>query len=167
MFARTGSWLLAAAVLVAVVPIRAATEDGRFTPFTLETLDGERRSLDDVLGRKATLVVFFFPTCVYCNQAFPHVQKLYDTYREQGLNVVWINAVPREARLIAKWRAAHGYTVPILVGASVKAIDKDYRVAMTPMHYLLGPGGEILATHEGFKPGDEAALEAAVKRALE
>jgi thiol-disulfide isomerase/thioredoxin len=52
--------------------------------------------------------VFFFPTCPYCNAAFPKVQKLYDTYREQGLSMVWINVVPDERKLIPEWRAKHG-----------------------------------------------------------
>ena len=57
---------------------------------------------------KATLVVFFFPTCPYCSAAFPKVQKLYDTYRDQGLTMVWINVVPDEQKQIAPWLAKHG-----------------------------------------------------------
>lgn len=96
----------------------------RFKPFKLKTVEGAERSLADVLG-KATLVVFFFPTCPFCNAAFPEIQKIHDAYRERGLSVVWINAVPQEERLIPAWRATHGYTVPILLGT--ESVQRDYQ----------------------------------------
>ena len=130
-----------------------------FKPFKLKTLDKQEKTLSDVLGPKGTLVVFFFPTCKYCHDALPEMQKLHDTYRARGLSMVWINALPQEEKLIPKWQADRGYSVPILVGASVRAIDKDYRVAMTPTHYLLDAGGRVVSTRGGFRPGDEKKLE--------
>src|SRR5262245_16992607 len=88
-------------VLAAVQDRPAAAE--KFRPFKLKTLEGAQTSLSDVLG-KATLVVFFFPTCRFCNAAFPNVQRLNDSYKDRGLAVVWINAVPEEDALIAAWR---------------------------------------------------------------
>jgi len=137
-----------------------------FKPFKLKTLEKEEKTLKDVLGPKATLVVFFFPTCKFCNEAFPSLQKLYDTYQSRGLSMVWVNAVPQEEKLIAKWRSDRGYTVPVLVGASVRSIDKDYRVVMTPTHYLLDAEGRILSTRGGFQPGDEKKLEESILDAL-
>ena len=131
--------------------------------FKLKTLDGVERTLPDVLG-KATLVVFFFPTCPYCNAAFPHVQKLYDKYREQGLSMVWINVLPDEQKLIAAWREKHGYTVPVLLGT--RSTPNDYKVRMTPTHYLLDGRGEILSKQDGFSPGDETRLEQQIQKAL-
>jgi hypothetical protein len=71
-----------------------------FKAFRLKTVEGQQKNLSDVLGAKATLIVFFYPTCTYCNAAAPELQRLYDTYKTQGLSMVWINSVPREARLI-------------------------------------------------------------------
>jgi len=131
-------------------------------PFKLKTLEKEEKTLGDVLGPKGTLVVFFFPTCKYCHEALPLMQKIHDTYRERGLSTVWINALPQEEKLIPKWRSERGYTVPILVGASVRAIDKDYRVAMTPTYYLLDPVGRVVSMRAGFQPGDDKKLEDAI-----
>lgn len=157
---------LVVGLCLSVAPRAAAQQGELFKPFKLKTLDKQEKSLAEVLGPKATLVVFFFPTCKYCNEAFPSVQKLYDTYRERGLSMVWVNALPQEEKLIAKWRAEHGYTVPILVGASRQAIDKDYKVIMTPTHYLLDATGRIISTGGGFHPGDEKKLEGAILDAL-
>ena len=85
--------LLGLVLAVALASPSLAAAD-KFRGFKLKTLDGVEKTLPDVLG-KATLVVFFFPTCPYCNAAFPKVQKIYDTYREQGLSMV----VDKQARL--------------------------------------------------------------------
>lgn len=142
-------------------PAPAAAE--KLRSFKLKTLDGVEKTLPDVLG-KATLVVFFFPTCPYCNAAFPTVQKLYDKYRDQGLSMVWINVLPDEQTLIAAWREKHGYTVPVLLGT--RSTPNDYKVRMTPTHYLLDGRGEILSKQDGFTPGDETRLEHQIQKAL-
>lgn len=148
-------------LLASVVTPTAAAD--KFKSFKLKTLEGTERTLADVLG-KTTLVVFFFPTCQYCNAAFPAIQKLYDTYKDRGLSMVWINVVPDEERLIADWRARHGYTVPILLGRQSAA--RDYKLVMTPTHYLLDAQGRVLSRHEGYTPGDEKSLEREIQQAL-
>jgi cytochrome oxidase Cu insertion factor (SCO1/SenC/PrrC family) len=148
-------------LLASVVMPAAAAE--RFKPFKLKTLDGVERTLADVLG-KATLVVFFFPTCPYCNAAFPQIQKLHDTYKSEGLSMVWINVVPDEERLIPEWKARHGYTVPILLGG--RSVPNDYKLVMTPTHYLLDSQGKVLSRHAGYTAGDEKSLEREIQQAL-
>jgi cytochrome oxidase Cu insertion factor (SCO1/SenC/PrrC family) len=141
---------------------RAAAAES-FKPFKLKALDGSQRSLPDVLG-KATVVIFFFPSCQYCNAAFPEVQKIYDAYKDRGLSMVWINVVPDEEPLIAGWRATHGYTIPVLLGG--RSVQNDYKLVMTPTHYVLDARGKVLSKHAGYTAGDEKALERAIQQAL-
>ena len=152
-------------VLVAVFALQPVTAAEGFKPFKkLKALDGSQKSLGEVLGPKATLVVFFFPTCPYCNAAFPEVQKIYDRYRGQGLSMVWINVLPDEEKLIAPWRAQHGYTAPVLLGN--RSVANDYKLRMTPTHFLLDAKGAVLSTHAGYSAGDEKTLEHDVQQAL-
>ena len=78
--------------------------------------------------------------------------------------MVWINVVPDEQKLIAAWREKHGYTVPVLLGT--RSTPNDYKVRMTPTHYLLDGRGEILSKQDGFNPGDETRLEQQIHKAL-
>ena len=137
-----------------------------FKPFKLKTPDGVQKTLPDMLG-KTTLVVFFYPTCPFCNVAAPDIQKIADTYKVQGLSVVYINILPEEAKLIKGWQTTHGYTSPVLTGGSTASIQNDYDVTSTPTHYLLDAKGKVLAKHSGFQPGDEKQLELEIKSALE
>ena len=155
--------LLGVLLLSAVVMQNRAAAAENFKPFKLKTLEGSQRSLSDVLAR-ATVVVFFFPSCQYCNAAFPEVQKIYDAYKDRGLSMVWINVVPDEEPLIAGWMATHGYTVPVLLGG--RSVQNDYKLVMTPTHYLLDSRGKVLSKHAGYTAGDEKALERDIQQAL-
>jgi thioredoxin-related protein len=159
-FSRTVAVLLA--LSIALAPRAALAEN--FKSFKLKTLEGDERSLPQVLGSKATLVAFFFPTCQYCNAAFPLVQKIYDANKDRGLAMVWINVLPDEQRLIADWRASHGYTATILLGS--RSVAEDYDLRMTPTHVLLDAKGKVLWKHAGYKPGDEKDIERQVQQAL-
>jgi len=142
-----------------------ARADESFRPFKLKTLEGAQRSLSDVLG-KATVVVFFFPTCKYCNAAFPEIQKIYDGYKDRGLSMVWINILPEQEELVAGWAIKRHLTVPVLVGASQDSLEKDYLVTATPTNILLGEKGEVLFRQAGYKKGDEITLESRIAQAL-
>jgi thiol-disulfide isomerase/thioredoxin len=135
----------------------------KFKPFKLKTVEGGQTAFADVLG-KATLVVFFFPTCAFCNAAFPEIQRLNDTYKEHGLSTVGINVLPQQERLIPEWRIKHGYTIPILLGS--RSMQRDYELVMTPTHYLIDSQGKVLAKRAGFKSGDEQELERQIRQAL-
>jgi len=154
---------VAAALLPLLLAASIAAAKEKFRPFELKTPEGSRKTLSDVLG-KATLVVFFFPTCGYCNAAFPEIQKLHDVYKDRGLSMVWINVIPQQERLIASWRKKNGYSAPLLLGG--RSIQKDYKLTMTPTHYLLDADGNILWTHAGYTPGDEKDLERRIQEAL-
>ena len=148
----------------AIAP-RAAAVGGSLKPFKLKTLDGAPKTLANVLG-KATLVVFFYPTCPFCNVAAPEIQRLYDTYKGQGLSVVYVNTYPDEEKLVPGWLDKHRYTVPVLVGARLDDMQRDYDVESTPTHYLLDASGKVLAKHSGYQAGDSVALEQEIKNAL-
>ncbi len=154
-------WCLALALALTVVHTVAAEK--RFKPFTFKNLDGGRTSLTSLQG-KATLIIFFFPTCAFCNVALPEMQKLYVTYKDRGLSVVCVNVVPGEERLIEGWRTAHAYTMPILLGG--RSVQDDYDLTMTPTHVLMDAQRIVIARHSGFARGDEAALEQEIRRAL-
>ena len=138
----------------------------KFTQFKLKAMDGSLKTLEDFQG-KATLVGFFFPTCVYCNAAFPEIVKIYDKYKDQGLTMVWINVLPEEEDQIAGWQAEHHYTtIPVVYGATTRALTRAYKIRQTPEHFLVNEKREILFRQSGYQPGDEKEVEENVRKAL-
>jgi len=145
---------------------RTAPASDGFKPFTLKTLDGQKKTLKD-FSNKLTLVTFFFPRCPYSNVDLPEIQKIYDRYQGRGLSAVWINILPEETHLIAGWAMAKNLTVPILVGGSQAALQRDYAIQSTPATYLLDEKGRVVWHGDGYKPGDEKTLEAKIAAVLE
>ena len=152
----------AALFVVLLAPARPAGAES-FKPFKLKAIDGTERSLADFTDR-ATLVVFFHPTCQYCLQALPKLQAIDDTYKDRGLKVVWINVLPEENRMLVEWQAEHKLTAPILVAQP--PVQRDYRLTMTPTHYLIDARRTVLWKHAGYKPGDETTLQQEIEKAL-
>jgi peroxiredoxin len=136
-----------------------------FQPFELTDLEGQSRQLSDFLG-KSTLVSFFFPTCVACNEEMPHFQSFYEKYRDQGLKVVAVNVIPDQDQLVPHWRDNGGYTFPILVGADTNSLIEAYRLSSTPLNFILDSKGKILSRQEGYAPGSEARIEEHLREAL-
>ncbi|MBI4480773.1 MAG: TlpA family protein disulfide reductase [Acidobacteria bacterium] len=160
--------ILASACLLGVAELLMQTNAhaaDKFKPFKLKTLEGTPKTLQDY-ANKATLVSFFFPSCPYCNAVFPEVQKIHDKYQAQGLSTVWINVVPGENKKIPGWLQERQFTIPVLIGASQASLQRDYKLKMTPTHYLLNSAGEILFTHAGYEKGDEKVLEENIQKAL-
>jgi hypothetical protein len=104
--------LLCTALLLALVTERATAADA-FKPFKLKTLDGTERSLSDVLGKGDARGVLL-PDLPVLQRGVPDVQRIYTTYKDQGLSMVWINVLTDEEKLIADWQRT-----PQLHGARV------------------------------------------------
>ena len=154
----------AVAAMVLLAPVQEAAAE-KFRAFKLENLAGETIELED-LQDKATLIAFFFPTCPYCNEAFPETVQIYEKYKDQGLSMVWINLVEEEVDLIPEWLAAHQYDVPVLVGASMQYLAQRYDLRVTPEHLIIDADREVLFRQRGYEEGYGAELEANVRQAL-
>ena len=89
------SAVLAASLGIFVAVLSQGAAQDTFKPFKLKTLDGKEKTLAD-FSNQAILISFFFPTCPYCNESFPEVQRIYDKYKERGLSAVWINVMPAQ-----------------------------------------------------------------------
>jgi hypothetical protein len=61
---------------------------------------------------------------------------------------------------------AKNLTVPVLVGGSQDALQRDYHIESTPATYLLGENGQVLFHKDGYTPGDEKTLESQIEAAL-
>ncbi|HSR67871.1 MAG TPA: TlpA disulfide reductase family protein [Acidobacteriota bacterium] len=132
--------------------------------FELPDLTGEMRSLEELKGR-VTMVNFFFPSCVGCNQELPFLKRLYEKYRDFGFSLISINIHPAQNRQLTRWAQKGGYSHPILRTES-DAWRKAFRVEGTPTNCLLGDDNTMLKRYEGYSPHNLERMEEAVRRML-
>lgn len=130
-------------------------------------LNSQPLSLRQLRG-KVVLVDFWTYSCINCIRTLPHVARLYETYKNQGLVVIGVHTpeYPFE-RSTDNVRAAtkrFGLTYPV-------AQDNDYatwnafRNQYWPAAYLIDQDGRIVHTQVG--EGGYAEMDAAVKALLQ
>lgn len=123
--------------------------------------------LSDYLGKNVVVLNFWATWCAPCMGELPHMQRLWDTYRDQGLVIISIsmdgpesiaNVVPTARRL--------GLTYPVVVDEETRVVGSYNPRKDAPYNVLIGRDGVIAKTKVGYSAGDEAALEAEIQALL-
>jgi thiol-disulfide isomerase/thioredoxin len=125
-------------------------------PLTLKSLKG-----------KVVLIDFWAFDCDPCKETVPHVEALYEKYRQDGLAVIGVHT-PRAdyEKDLAKLREAvkrMGIRYPVVVDNKQK-IWADYRCDLWPTQFVIDRQGFIRLSHGGVGRYDD--IEQAVQAAL-
>lgn len=116
---------------------------------------------------KVTLVDFWAYSCINCQRSIPGVEKLYETYKDSGLQVIGVHspeyAFEKEVDNVKKGAESLGITYPVAVDSDLVTwtnFDNHY----WPAHYLADAKGELRALKYG--EGGEATTEKLVRSLL-
>jgi thiol-disulfide isomerase/thioredoxin len=155
-------FILGSALLVAVPAERAPeirssdtwiNSDG---PLKLKSLKG-----------RVVLIDFWAFDCDPCKETVPHVEALYEKYRQEGLVVIGVHTPRTEyEKDVAQLREAvkrMGIRYPVVVDNKQK-IWADYRCDLWPTQFVIDRQGFIRLSHGGV--GRYAEIEQAVQVAL-
>lgn len=113
--------------------------------FTAPNPDGEQISLKENLG-KVTVVDFWAAWCGPCRKENPHVVKIYEKYKDQGLNIVGVSLDrDRESWLKAIADDKLTWTQVSNVKFWQDPIAKEYNVSSIPATFILDAEGNIAA----------------------
>jgi thiol-disulfide isomerase/thioredoxin len=151
---------------MAMTPAPAATA-GRFLGeefpnFTArDAVTGEPISLRDLRG-SVVLVDFWASWCGPCRRELPHVKRVYEKYRDQGLEIVGISLDSSEDRFRSFVRSNEMDWHHVMEGDGWRTrLALQYGVNSIPRMYLLDANGVCVAERVRGR-----SLEAAVQRAL-
>ena len=130
--------------------------------FTLPTPDGDPLTLASIrLGKKATLVNFWYVACPPCREEFRLFQKLYTDLAADGFTVVAINNVDGAAE-IKSYAVKSGLSFPMVMGErKTPGVLGSYHIETYPSTYLLDSEGKIVYRSVGV---NEAGLLQALKK---
>ena len=129
---------------------------------TFKDVDGKTLDMKALLkGKKGLLVNFWYYDCGYCQIEFPHLKKIYDEYKSQGLEVLIVNSGTDSLPVIRQLLATRKLTMPTAVnGAS--AVEQ-YGVVAFPTTYLIDAKGEIVHCMQGFRESEIEKLPSIIK----
>jgi len=120
--------------------------------FTLPDVNGNDITLSDFAGQP--VVVNFWATwCPPCRVEMPELQNAFDTYRDQDLVVLAVNAQEGQPQVSAFFEEM-GFTLPALLDSDGQ-VGNAYGTPGLPSTFFINPSGEVTAVHRGLLTADQ------------
>ncbi|WP_455382232.1 TlpA disulfide reductase family protein [Salinispira pacifica] len=118
--------------------------------FTIQTLDGKKRSLSDYRG-KVVFLNFWATWCPPCRAEMPSMQTLYTAMKGKDFDIVAVN-VQENAEAVHSFMKSEqtDFTFPILLDGSGR-VASTYSVRGIPTTYIVGKEGQMLGMVVGGK----------------
>lgn len=153
---------LAAAVAVGAEALRKAPL------FMLDDVNGNQVKLSTYIGDKVVVLDFWAVGCAPCLVVMPHMEDMWQTYRDDGLQVIGISEdLPRNVSSVKAKAKEVGVTYTIVLDKNAAALTSYQGAdAGIPFIVVIDLDGNIYQTFRRIQPGDEDKIETAVREAL-
>ena len=133
--------------------------------FSLQNANGELVSLSELRG-KAVLVNLWASWCGPCRAEMPAMQRVYERYKDEGLEILAVNATNQDSASEALAFAQElGLTYPILFDLD-GSVSARYALLALPSSFFILPDGRIQEVVVGG-PMAEALLIIRIESLLE
>ena len=134
--------------------------------FSLRDINGKTVTLSSYKG-KVVLVNFWATWCGPCKLEMPHLDKMDRELQSRGFEVISIST--DDARAASKVkplikRGGYGFTV--LLDKDTTVVSQYNPAKTLPYNVLIDRSGKIAQVYQGYNPGDEVELRAAVEALL-
>jgi thiol-disulfide isomerase/thioredoxin len=135
--------------------------------FAGSTLDGKAVRLADYAGTHVVLLEFWSIFCKSCIEEMPHIEALYERYRDEGLAVLSVNTDVFSAQRVRSFLDKLGIHPPYPVVRDVRQeIVNAFGVELLPVTVIIDREGWIRLYQEGYRPGDERLFESRIRGLL-
>jgi thiol-disulfide isomerase/thioredoxin len=134
--------------------------------FRLNDLDNVSRSFTELKGEKITLIDFWATWCKPCNKAIPELNKIYDLYKDKGVQIIGINCDgPRSINKVAPLASALQIKYHVLTDINSEVM-KNLNINSFPTLVIINSQGKIVWIHVGFSSGDEKTIIEEIEKNL-
>ena len=132
----------------------------RAPDFVLKRLDQGRARLRELLAGGPALLAFFKSSCPVCQMTLPFLERI-DRGRAPGSFAIY-GISQDDAETTREFNAEFGIRFPVLLDAeeSGYAASNAYQISHVPSLFLVGRGGAIEWSQEGFVKREIEALAA-------
>ena len=131
--------------------------------FTLIDLDGMQVTLSSLKGR-VVLLDFWATWCGPCKAAMPAIEKIHEDYAGKPVTVLAVNVGERKPDAGPAYFREKGFSYGCLLAG--EALANAYGISGIPTLVVIGTDGRVALIETGLGPEGDAALRAAIDRAL-
>lgn len=134
--------------------------------FEFKDIENNTRSYNELKGEKLTLIDFWATWCSPCNKAIPELNKIYDIYKSNGLEIIGINCDgPRSVSKVAPKSKSLQIQYPVLIDINSE-LKTELNIMGLPTLIFVNANGKIVWIHEGFVSGDTEIIIAEIEKHL-
>lgn len=137
----------------------------RAPDFQLQDLNGETRSLKDLLSRGPVLLAFFKVSCPVCQYTFPFLQRLHESGSGGGIAIIGVSQ--DKAGATREFNREFGVSFPMLLddGGAGYPVSNAFGISSVPSLFLIEPDGAVSLSGSGFARQDLEAVGQRLGRA--
>jgi peroxiredoxin len=143
------------------------TKAQTYSDFTLPDVDGNDVTLSQVMDKGPALISFWATWCSPCKEEMKKINDIYNKYKDKGFQYIAINQDNQKS--VSKVKAfitAQNYNFIVLLDTDKKIFEAYNGKDEIPYTLLINKNKEVVASHTGFKTGDEVTLEQEVLNML-
>lgn len=124
--------------------------------FELETVDGERKRLSEMLAAGPVVLGFFKSSCPVCQFTFPFLERLHQA--SDGADLQFVGVSQDTATSTEHFLSDYGVTFPTLLDNSSNRyeVSNAFGIRNVPSIFVINTDGTVGETMEGF---EKAGLE--------
>jgi thiol-disulfide isomerase/thioredoxin len=134
--------------------------------FEFKDIENNSRSYNELKGEKLTLLDFWATWCKPCNKAIPELNKIYDLYKDKGVEIIGINCDgPRSVSKVAPLSKSLQIRYPVLLDINSELVN-ELNILAYPTLIIVNSKGKIVWIHEGFVTGDTETIISEIEKLL-
>lgn len=170
MYSRAAHFVagLAALALAIAAPAHAQLPNNRsLAPrFEIESLAGERLTLEALRHRGPVLLDFWATWCKPCLAAIPELQAMHQSLAARGVTVIGISVDgPRNFAKVRPFVRRLGISYPVAIDED-GSLQQKFQIRAMPTTVLIDTTGAIVHVGQGFRPGEGEHLKRRIEALL-
>lgn len=144
-----------------------AQDTGMAPDFTLQDVDGNTIKASEYLGKHPILIDFWATWCNPCKQELPHLEKIFQTYKDKGLVFMAISEdSPRSSSKVKPYVKSKNFSGIVPLDPDGQVLRKFFGENTLPYTVVIDQSGKIVQSFTGYVPGQEADIEKLVAKML-
>lgn len=146
-------------VLALVIMVVPKISFGQAYNFSLDDINGNTVTLNDLLKKGPVMISFWALWCVPCKEEMKYMNDIYNKYKDSGFVYIGMNQdSPKSSAKVKSYIDSKGYDFIVLLDTDGHVFD-NYGGQNLPYSVLINRKGDIVKTYSGYVSGDESKIE--------